>query len=262
MPDASTRLLEAGTLSAAFIVEGSNARCFIKTHLDALGRQSILKECIILSELYKDILSIRSLETRVGAITQAWLVMNVLETTNHSYAPSDLYQFSVRLVENLDNPKIKYIVPASDSFEALLNEAWLSLNNLWVKKLINHNVYSEIYVHLSHVNRKAKYHEPIICHGDFGPNNLMSDGVQIFAIDWEDAFWGVDGYDFIFWLSFFCNRKYYSREVLGNTPLGFALEQSILTMILVLKSELSLRNGYYCSNRMSINQRISEVLAL
>ena len=34
--------------------------------------------------------------------------------------------------------------------------------------------------------------ERCLCHGDFSPKNIMSCGDRPLAIDWEDAFWGVE----------------------------------------------------------------------
>ena len=41
-----------------------------------------------------------------------------------------------------------------------------------------------------------------LCHGDLGPRNIMSQGGGPVAIDREDAFWGVEGYDYLLWLTF------------------------------------------------------------
>ena len=82
------------------------------------------------------------------------------------------------------------------------------------------------------------------------------------VIDWEDAFLGFEGYDFLYWLTFFKNRKFYSRDMFDLTEFGCELGSAIMVLILVLKSELALSSGEYDVHSMSINDRLLEVINL
>ncbi len=90
----------------------------------------------------------------------------------------------------------------------------------------------------------------------------MFDGKTPVVIDWEDAFWGIEGYDYLFWLTFFDNRKYYSQKIFGKTPWGKEIEIAILILIVVLKSELSFRSNRYKENKLTFDERIVEILNL
>lgn len=260
--DASVRAIHTGTLSAAFIADRHDVCWFIKTHLDIAGQQSLRKECSLLSYLYQGRLSAQCIETETENSRRTWLVMNVLEFSGYDLSPDDAMQLTLNLSRQLRGFAEVSTIPKDDTLETLLFEAWLALERLSRRELLTQDIQRAVGEHLSRIDREIVGYESVLCHGDLGPKNLMSNGLQMFAVDWEDVFWGVEGYDFLFWLSFFKNRKFYSHEILGKTALGCALEQSLLVMIVLLKSELSFRDGSYRSNTLSFNQRLDEILSL
>lgn len=260
--DASVRAIHTGTLNAAFIATRSDVCWFIKTHLNLAGQQSLRKESSLLSYLYQGRLSVQCIDTETENGRRTWLVMNVLNSSGGELSPEDVVQITLDLSRHLKGFAGVSTIPKDDTLETLLYEAWLALEHLSRCELLTQDIQGAVGRHLSRLDREIVGYESVLCHGDLGPKNLMSNGLQMFAIDWEDAFWGVEGYDFLFWLTFFKNRKFYSREVLGKTALGCALEQSLLVMIVLLKSELSFRDGSYRSNTLSFNQRLVEILSL
>jgi hypothetical protein len=260
--DASVRAIHAGTLSAAFIADRHDVCWFIKTHLDLAGQQSLRKESSLLSYLYQGRLSAHCIETSTVNFCRTWLIMNSLKSSGDELSPEYVMQLTLDLSRKLRGFAGTSAIPINDTLGTLLNEAWLALENLSHRELLKKDIQNAVRGHLSRIEREIVGYESVLCHGDLGPKNLMSNGQQTFAIDWEDVFWGVEGYDFLYWLSFYNNRKFYSQKILGKTALGRALEQSIIAMIVLLKSELSFRDGSYRSNSLSFNQRLVEILSL
>jgi len=78
----------------------------------------------------------------------------------------------------------------------------------------------------------------------------------------EDGFWGIAGYDYLYWLSFFNNRKWLTRAALAHAPLAHADAVALLVVILVLKAWLAVCNGSYRRHSLSPNQRLREAINL
>lgn len=262
MGQAELQRVNSGTLSACFIAEQAGRCRFLKTNLSANGHRTLLKEGAILSAVYPEGLDAQCIESDDAKGSRIWLAMNALRYPDIEYKTDGLWDLLNVLSSNLAGLKAETLIPRDDSIYTLLGEAWGALDNLSNHDLLSPDFQEEVQEHLARVQDRIDGHEPRVCHGDLGPRNLMSDGIRTYAIDWEDAFWGVQGYDYLYWLTFFENRKHYTGNILGKTPLGKSLEISIMVMILLLKSELSFRNQSYLSNSLSINQRIQEVLAL
>lgn len=260
--DAAVSRVDTGTLSATFIVEKEEQRWFLKTHLDRHGQKTLLKESAILAAVYPEELSPKFVEVGNGEGKQDWLMMKALNPLQTGFNVDESNRFETDLAGRLQGFKNVVLVPEEDSIAALQAEAWTALDNLSSHNLISSDIQRTVRLHLTRIENEIGNFAPCLCHGDLGPKNLMTDGRQVFAIDWEDAFWGVEGYDFLFWLTFFSNRRYYSPGIFGKTPLGKPLELAVLVMILLLKSELSFRDGSYLANSLSFNQRIQEIISL
>ncbi|MGD5712523.1 phosphotransferase, partial [Xanthomonas citri pv. citri] len=101
-----------------------------------------------------------------------------------------------------------------------------------------------------------------LCHGDFGPNNIMLAGTEPLIIDWEDAFGGVDGYDYLYWLTFMENRAFLHTAAFGRAGLSPDIERAILALVVLLKSYLAVCSGAYLKHAVSPQARIAEILQL
>jgi hypothetical protein len=101
-----------------------------------------------------------------------------------------------------------------------------------------------------------------LSHGDFGPKNVMVRGAVPLAIDWEDAFWGIAGYDYLYWLTFMENRPFLQSAAFGRTGLGPDVERAILALVVLLKSYLAFCSGAYLDHAVPIQARIAEILEL
>jgi 5-methylthioribose kinase len=101
-----------------------------------------------------------------------------------------------------------------------------------------------------------------LCHGDFGPKNIMLAGNEPRIIDWEDAFDGIAGYDYLYWLTFMENRPFLRTAAFGQTGLSPEIERAILALVVLLKSYLAVCSGAYLSHAVSPQARIVEILEL
>jgi aminoglycoside phosphotransferase (APT) family kinase protein len=262
MDDAVVRRIDTGTLSAAFIARSTGQDWFLKTHLADSGRKTLAKEAALLAHLYADTLSAHSQAFGEGEGARVWLKMHALRELDAATTPTEILRLTASVHLSLKAASKAVTVAENDTLEHLAALAWSALDELARRELLSVETRRSVVRHLRLVQDRIGSHEPVLCHGDLGPKNLMTDGHQLFAIDWEDAFVGVQGYDYLFWLTFFTNRRHLTAEALGVTGLGRELEQALLVMILLLKSELSRRDGSHAGHALSFDQRIGEVLVL
>lgn len=245
----------AGTMGLCFTAEASGKPVFCKTHRRAQDT-ALIKEGTIAANAYGE---------RIGIHLQVigprvWMISNILEPAT-PLSPEQAWHliqdYTARLA---DRANAMAIVPKEDDFSVLLKSAQDALSELSYQQAIDVGTRASVEAALTHLNNET--FRRCLCHGDLGPKNIMSLAGEPMAIDWEDAFWGVEGYDYLLWLTFFENRRYYAEGVLGRTPWGLETERAILAMIVILKCVLSFRNKTHIGNTLSFDRRIAEVFAL
>jgi len=247
--------ITAGTMGECFTADASGQPIFLKTHRLA-GDTTLVKEATLAARAYGEPVGIRLREIGV----RAWMASNVLEPAaplSPDRACHLTQDYAARLADMHDAATI---VPREDDFSLLLAMADEALKELSAQQAIDQHTQTSAAAALTHLGR-ADFGR-CLCHGDLGPKNIMSLNGEPMAIDWEDAFWGIEGYDYLLWLTFFENRRHYADGVLGRTPWGLETERAILVMIVILKCALSFRNKTHIGNALSFDQRIVEVLTL
>jgi thiamine kinase-like enzyme len=247
----------SGTLGAGFVARAAGKDVFLKTHILPDGGVALSREIGVLQALYADQMRIERLASPDVNSEQVWLAMPVLERISHGLA-RDALQESLRIcVARLEH----HPLDCRNSFATYLNEANLAVAQLRDAGLITPQTLVHVEASLALLAREAHNLQPRLCHGDLGPENLLShDGALIIA-DWEDAFIGFEGYDFLYYLTFFANRQYRHPDFIwGQTRLSPRQEAAVLIMILVLKSTLSVLAGTHHSNSLTIDQRLMEVV--
>jgi hypothetical protein len=106
--------------------------------------------------------------------------------------------------------------------------------------------------------------ERVFCHGDFGPLNIYFDDNDFMALDWEDSFFGVQDYDFLYWLTFLNNMKLISKDtlLLCNMPIKIAVDFLFLIGILkeysIYFSDKKYRAKMLTMERMEILSKLTE----
>jgi hypothetical protein len=106
------------------------------------------------------------------------------------------------------------------------------------------------------------------CHGDLSPGNVLQDsslsGDQsgLVAIDWEDRFWGVRDYDFLYWLTFMSNARHLSSESLRISRQPHETSVALVLMIVIIKELIAVSAGVARDGRKPPADRIRAVLDL
>ncbi len=101
------------------------------------------------------------------------------------------------------------------------------------------------------------------CHGDLSPGNILQNADGDFVVlDWEDRFWGVRDYDFLYWLTFMKNASHLDRETLQHVEHPHDISVAILAMIVIVKESVSLKAAVPRAGRVSPAARLHAVLEL
>jgi thiamine kinase-like enzyme len=251
-----------GTLGIVFHLVVNGKRWFVKTHLPYQEeRINLIKEIAIYSILYDD-LHIQRIDLPDGTNVRTFLLMDEL-----TYPEQDLDQCTVKKLIDEYSDKLKNFsdtdcVLPKYAWEHVEQQADSALEILRDKGFLSDEIY----------NRTAKYflilttgnyqNEIQLCHGDLSSKNIMMKGNHPIVIDWEDAFWSFPEYDYLYWLTFFNHRKYYSQAIFEDSHNGKEVDIAVMLLILTLKSYLSYINDTYQNNSLSFEQRLQEVLDL
>lgn len=256
------RPVEGGTLGLCYLVRLNEGVSFLKTHIDMRGQQNLIKEKAILSGLYGDQIEVRCIDTGEEESRRLWLSMRQLVSSAVEKPPCQMLRMSKALQHALSGLPVTQTVPAQDNIYSILRHGNAALKNLEQQRLINGSLAQRLNSCFLLLEDQIGQYPLCICHGDLGPQNIMNNGANCIVIDWEDAFWGVEGYDYLYWLTFVQNRKYYTQKVLGCTPLGYNLEKSIIALIVALKSDLAVKRNLHLNYKISVQERLLEILSL
>lgn len=254
--------LNNGTLGVNYIATfGDGVQFFFKTHLNLKkAQENLLKEIALLEFLYGSEINCKKIE--IQGRGQMWLRMDKLSPLTVDLELHEIIEVIRNYSLKLKDSNLGQYVGSDDTFFSLLERSKLALEYLDASGHLSIEVKKSVENALLYVEERINQLVPGICHGDLGPKNIMLKGSIPIVIDWEDAFLGFEGYDFLYWLTFFKNRKFYSRDMFDLTEFGYELGSAIMVLILVLKSELALSSGEYDVHSMSINDRLLEVINL
>lgn len=255
---------EGGTLGRLFSVSEAKKKKILKSYSPTEeGKSNFSKEISLLIYLYKDILDIEVFDSLLNHSPCDFFIVTHLNYPSLSIIPSVILKLTEECDKKLRNFLDGYLIQEKYNFKYLLQEAIKSSNKLLHLGLIDSAFEKKIKKYFFILEELANYARPVICHGDLSPMNIMTnDKENLIVIDWEDAFWGIEGYDYLYWLTFYSNRKYYSTDVLGKTIWSKEQEIAILILVIILKCELSFRWGNHHKNKLSFNDRILEILYL
>lgn len=256
------RIIEGGTLGLLFETEIAGRAKVLKTHSFPEGYATLRKEARILKQIYGASINLEYFFDENASSPRCWLVMDRLEHAAVDIATNQVESIISEYTIILEAKALTLDVPEEDSFQDLIAEGERALKNMTDNRLLSKENCARIGAHLAFLKSRQNAFLPCLCHGDLSPNNIMFNGHRLVVIDWEDAFWGIEGYDWLYWLTFFKNRKLLKAEILGKTPWGNDVEVSILTLIILLKCALSFRANTFVTNTLTFDDRIEEVLSL
>lgn len=259
------RLIEAnagGTLGIFFIAEINGNKKFVKTHLNGEEyRNNLIKEINILSVVYGDKLKIDRKDIECQGRIQTFLIMDYLDK------PSVL--IDINIVENCIQYCNNKLANYSDNdriinytFDNVIEEGKKSVKLLFEANKISDDVKKKCEDAINIIEGKKSYYKPIISHGDLSNVNVLEHNGELIVIDWEDALWAFDQYDFLYWLTFYSQRKYYSTNVFKSRNIDENWGKCVMALIVLVKSALSYKRNSYLNNSISFEERLNEIFQI
>lgn len=253
--------ISGGTLGITFMCDGlKRSQIFVKTHLlGTVYRNALCKEYQILKSIYDEKIFLESLSVPVENNNElVFLLMDYLKP-GCSMLKADIIeligQFNKDNALQFDSGGCLYDITD------LLIEAKKSLYDLDKKGFYSARTVKTAELLLISLESYLPGLPRIVCHGDLADKNIMINSQnEKILLDWEDAFWGVDGYDYLYWLTFFNHRKFYNESGIFDVPgLSSEITAGILTLILSIKNAISYYSGEYVNHKLSMNDRIKEI---
>lgn len=249
-----------GTLGACYDADISGEKRFLKTHLPGTSaRASLAKEADILEQLYGKMIVLDRFEIPLADGTvRLCLTMPALTPLVSPMEPADAATMADACSERLKDWRADRLA----SFEHYLASAAVALKTLASRGLLEQATAAEVRRLITLLGDRRADLPEALCHGDFGPKNIMLQGAAPRVIDWEDAFRGIAGYDYLYWLTFMENRPSLQRAAFGRTGLSPKVERAILVLVVLLKSYLAVLSGEHLKHALSAEDRIAEILDL
>lgn len=253
------RIHPGGTLGIFYqaIIDGKKK--FIKTHMNGeMYHQNLLKEIELMKALYRDVLDISSFTMNYSGSKKEFMVMDFIEGQSTTYEIGFVRNLiesnSVKLgaiSSNLINYNVDDLLNAAIKAYEILSEVDLLSRDvrLWCKNALN---------------RLEEYGDcnRVLCHGDLSNVNIMRWKKSTVVIDWEDALLAYPEYDLLYWLTFYSQRKYYSCHLYEDIGVDEQYGKDIMVMILLIKCYMSYVNKSYTKNKLSIDDRINEIISM
>ncbi len=252
----------SGTLGIFFILFIDSKKKFVKTHLQGLSyKENLEKEISILSFLYKDLLAVERLELLINGEESTFLVMDYLDIIENQVIDIQtidncIFDYNKALRDNMEYYKK---IEVNYSFNDIITEGYKSINLFHEKNILSYEVIKKCEEAINFLQTEKSKYTPILCHGDLSNVNVLTRANRFYVIDWEDAFWGFQNYDFLYWLTFFSQRKYYSRNVFKDRNIDITFGKSTMALIVLIKSALSYTRKDYGKNSISFDDRLNEI---
>lgn len=246
-----------GTLSNANIIEDSKGRqLFIKTYKNDKKYNTIEKEYQLLRTVYGDALDF--LEKRI-INNEEYLIMDKC-LQNSNYPSPDLVMSAIE--EYSKALKNKFTIKGMYSISDLCNSALSELKMMTDNGFYSLHAAEMCIDRISALNNASEKMNKIICHGDLSNSNIMSTKKgKTIVVDWEDAFEGIEYYDYIYWLTFVSNRKHYSYKTFDSIDLDRKVKEGMIATIITLKNAFSYYSGSYLNNKLGMEERLLELLS-
>lgn len=218
---------------------------------------NLKKEYEILSLLYKDLIRIKKEEISVEGEKYFFIIIDKLMPLEKNLCPSEImkhiesYQKKAFKMENINY---------SYDITSILEAGFESIEVLYTNELISKLMKSRCNYQLKSLTEEIVSKKKLICHGDLSNNNIMKFNELPLVIDWEDAFIGVESYDFLYWLTFYEQRKYSIQEQMKKNGIELNYGVCLMVLIILIKSQIAFHNRSYVNYELSFENRLSEVL--
>lgn len=253
------RTYPGGTLGIFFELYIGGKRKFVKTHQQGSRyRENLEKEIEIMSIVYGDIMEIEKTEIEVEGEKYIFLIMDYL-LSGMVNEPKEVQKCIEHYQQKLERKtvKVKY------TFEQVLKAGSESLEILYERNFLTEKLYLRCKESLQRIVHRDIGLFREISHGDLSNVNIMStqSGFPV-IIDWEDSLVAFPEYDYLYWLTFFSQRKYYSSILFERNGIDKIWGTDIMVLITIVKSYMSYQNESYRNNKLSFEDRINEIYGM
>jgi hypothetical protein len=259
-PLSDIRPVTQGTLGACYTALLRGKPVFLKTHSLPEGRSALLREAKLLACAYPGMLSVRAIE--LSALDRGWLVCDRLEEPRLPLTVAAITGLIGRYQTRLGNSGDRLREESFIDFKELLAAGCEALDRLTARAVLPSDLTRWLSENLEALKAQTPRLPRILCHGDLGPRNILHAATEPVAIDWEDTFWGIQGYDQLYWLSFMENTVHLRAGWKQVTALDPDREQGLLGVIVLLKSHLAIASGAFRQHRVTAEERLREIASL
>jgi hypothetical protein len=257
---AELRRVTGGTLGVGFTAHLGGRAVFLKTHSTPEGEELLRREASLLAAAYGDLLAVQSIVC--GCPARRWLICDQLQEPSERLRLSDIQGLVAAYGGPLARAGASLSSESFVDFAALISAGQAALDLLAHRSLLSSEHTRWLADILGGLGEVAPRLNRLICHGDLGPRNILQAGRQHVAIDWEDAFLGIRGYDELYWLSFLENAPLLRSGWPRLTDLSPELERGLLGLIVLLKCRIAVDTGAHRNHRLSPDQRLGEIVGL
>lgn len=213
-----------GTLGVFFCLYLNGEKRFVKTHRRGeIHAANLQREVEIMKLLYGDELQIREEKICVGEDTHLFLIMDFL---------SPVKCIDVNTIRNLIKEyqqslkRINFHHKCCYSMENVISVGENALDLFVENDLLSSSMVLKCRNSISCVKSEICNREMVIGHGDLSNVNILTNmrTGKMYVIDWEDSLYTFPEYDFLYWLTFFSQRKYYSADLLRECQIDVRWE--------------------------------------
>ena len=248
-----------GSSGAFFSGFRDGRRRFLKTHRTPAAAENLQKEFWLLAHLYGGELAPSFHMAELDAGKQSFLEMAYVDNDcPDGFAPDDMKRIIADFTNRLSRVDIAKLNYNARQLHALVAPA---LAELSAAGLIGSDIIGICEDCAVRFGDYVDSEPPIICHGDFGNQNIRRLNNREVVIDWEDSIVGFRNYDVLYWLTFFAQRHFYSSSLLIDLGIARQYGIDIMTVIVLLKSYLSFLKGQHHNFHLSISERLREIIS-
>ena len=259
----SIERVSGGTLGVSFLAELDGVKKFFKTTLNESIIYYLENEIRALQILYQERLQVKRLVSLDSKNNERlWIEIDALDQISDDIVPGRAITLMNAYLDQFASSGNPNFIDRLTTIDDILPQVTTAIDTLYNANLLDLNLINDIYYYIDHLKKILPQIPRVICHGDFGPKNIMKDKTDAVVIDWEDVFIGCVGYDYLYWLTFMKNQKYLKRENLGKFDFGIEYEISIILLVVILKSYISYRSGTWKNNSISFEYRLREVIGI
>lgn len=268
-------LLPGGTLGVLFRLFVDGRKKFAKTHQPGeIYRENLVKEIKVMSLICEDRGEIENGKNRTNGENRKkqieleevrilangiWYVFLVMDELFPCAVPLPPQKIRA-CIQDYGQKLCQSGMNVSYSFTQILEAGKESLDILEAEGFLTRDCYCRCAESLERMEAYSWKEHQIICHGDLSNVNVMQNAEgQLVVIDWEDALLAFEEYDFLYWLTFFSQRNYYTQELLRSCGIGLEWGTDLMVLITIIKSRMSYWNGSYVKNQISYQDRIYEI---